>query len=64
MTSRRLNTFARCILRGARREVWLSLCLMAFCLGATGGACAAERPQFAKASQGRPNIVLIMADDK
>ena len=63
MTCLHLKQFELYILRGARREAWLSLCVIAFCIAATNAAFATERPEFDTTSKSRPNIVLIMADD-
>ena len=58
-----VNRFARYVLSVARHELRVSLCVMVFCYASAGDAFATERPELASVPKGRPNVVLIMADD-
>ncbi len=63
MTSIHLNRLAHYILSVARHEVRVTLCVMVFCHTNTGDAFAKERPDLFRPQKGRPNVLLIMADD-
>ena len=63
MTSLHVNRFAHDFLSVARHELWGSLCIMAFYYIGAGDAFATKPPELARAPKGRPNVVLIMADD-